>query len=140
MLSFPWNTIILNGLRILFSFQMKFVSHRIFFDFSDQIITASFDKTAKLWNTSNGACLQTYFGHRAEVVATEFSPLACERLATASMDRTAKIFQIETGQVLHTFHEHNAEVIVAHFHKNGNVLLTGSFDGNAYLWDLRANE
>lgn len=109
-------------------------------NFSDQITTASFDKTVKLWNAANGMCLQTYFGHRAEIVATEFSPLACERMATASMDRTAKIFQVETGQTLHTFAEHNGEVIAVHFHKNGNVLLTGSFDGNAYLWDLRANE
>lgn len=107
---------------------------------SDQILTASFDKTAKLWDAVSGRCLQTYFGHRAEVVATEFSPLVSERVATASMDRTAKIFQVETGQSLHTFTEHNGEVIAAHFHKNGNVLLTGSFDGNAYLWDLRANE
>lgn len=84
--------------------------------------------------------MQTYFGHRAEIVGTEFSPMDCERLATASMDRTAKIFQVETGQSLHTFAEHNGEVISVHFHKNGNVLLTGSFDSNAYLWDLRANE
>lgn len=73
-------------------------------------------------------------------MATDFSPLAFDHLATASMDRSAKIFQVETGQPLHTFAEHNGEVIAVHFHKNGNVLLTGSFDGNAYLWDLRANE
>lgn len=56
------------------------------------------------------------------------------------MDGTARIFQVETGHPLHTFAEHRGEVIAVHFHRNGNVLLTGSFDGNAYLWDLRANE
>lgn len=109
-------------------------------NFSDKIATASFDKTVKLWNATTGICLQTYYGHNSEVVSVDFSPLSCERLATASMDRTAKIYQIETGQLMHTFAEPKGEVIVVHFHRNGNVLLAGSFDGNAYLWDLRANE
>lgn len=126
--------------RMFFASVIKYGSMNHFDDFSDQITTASFDKTVRLWNAVNGMCLQTYFGHRAEIVATEFSPLASERIATASMDRTAKIFQVETGQTLHTFAQHDGEVIAVHFHKNGNVLLTGSFDGNAYLWDLRSNE
>lgn len=108
--------------------------------FSDKIATASFDKTAKLWSSITGACLQTYYGHKAEVVAIEFSPLSCDLLATASMDRTARIYHVETGQEIHSFSKHNAEVVAVHFNRNSNILLTGSFDHNAYLWDLRAKE
>lgn len=36
--------------------------------------------------------------------------------------------------------EHMAEVITTHFNKDGNLLLTGSFDSNAFIWDLRSKE
>lgn len=110
------------------------------FFISDKIVTASFDKTAKLWNASNGACLRTYYGHRAEVVATDFSSSSTELLATASIDRSSKIFNTETSQILNSFSNHGAEVIACKFHKYGDVLLTASFDNNAYLWDLRTQQ
>lgn len=107
---------------------------------SDKIATASFDKTAKLWSALTGLCLRTYHGHRAEVVATDFSPGINEYLATASIDRSAKVFKVETGQTMNSFTNHGAEVIAARFHRHGDTLLTGSFDGNAYLWDLRIQQ
>lgn len=61
-------------------------------------------------------------------------------IATASMDQTARIFHSETGQEIHLLQEHLAEVIVARFNKNRDLLLTGSFDGNAFIWDLRSKE
>lgn len=56
------------------------------------------------------------------------------------MDSTARIFDVETGLEVHSFMRHNGEVIAAHFHRNDNIVLTGSFDKNAYLWDLRSEE
>lgn len=44
------------------------------------------------------------------------------------------------GQETHILTDHLAEVIVAHFSKDGNLLLTGSFDSNALIWDLRSKE
>lgn len=56
------------------------------------------------------------------------------------MDSTARVYDIETGLEMHTLMNHDAEVIAAHFDKNENIILTGSFDSNAYLWDLRTKE
>lgn len=53
------------------------------------------------------------------------------------MDWTARVYDVETGLEIHSYLSHSGEVISAHFHKNENILLTGSFDSNAYLWDLR---
>lgn len=107
---------------------------------SDRIATGSFDKTARVWNATNGYCLQTYFGHTAEVVGLEMSPIDSSLLATASMDFTARIFHVQTGQQTHVLADHQAEVITVHFSKNGDLLLTGSFDTNALIWDLRSKE
>lgn len=56
------------------------------------------------------------------------------------MDHSARVFNIETGQETHSLREHDGEVIAVHFNKHGTILLTGSFDANAYLWDLRSKE
>lgn len=106
---------------------------------SDKIATASFDKTAKLWSATHGSCLRTFYGHSAEVVATEFSQSSCA-LVSASLDCTAKVYDVETGVEIHSFLNHDGEVIAAHFDKSENIILTGSFDSNAYLWDLRTKE
>lgn len=106
---------------------------------SDRVATSSFDKTVKIWSVVNGSCLRTFYGHTAEVVATEFSH-SNSRLASASMDSSAKIFDVETGIETQSYPNHDGEVIAVHFNRNENVLLAGSFDSNGYLWDLRSKE
>lgn len=91
-----------------------------------------------MWS-SNGTCLRTFYGHSAEVVATEFNPSGTQ-LVSASIDSTARVYDIETGLEMHSYLQHGGEVVVAHFHKDENIILTGSFDSNAYLWDLRAKK
>lgn len=54
------------------------------------------------------------------------------------MDGTARIFHIESGQELQTLKHHGAEVINCQFSRDGNLLLTGSFDRTASIWDVRS--
>lgn len=67
--------------------------------FSDKIVTSSFDKTARVWNAHTGACIQTFYGHKAEVVGAEFNPVNSGVIATASMDNTSRVFHVETGDI-----------------------------------------
>lgn len=136
--SSPLRLTIQNGMTLLLNLYLKFEQFVPLS--SDRIVTGSFDKTAKVWNATTGACLQTFYGHTAEVVAAEFNPSNVRMLATASMDHTARVFHVETGQETHMLADHMAEVIAAHFSRDGNLLLTGSFDSNAFIWDLRSKE
>ena len=43
--------------------------------FGNRVVTGSFDKTAMLWNSTTGKCLQTVEGHAAEIVCIGFDPL-----------------------------------------------------------------
>lgn len=52
---------------------------------SDRIITGSFDKTAKLWDSGNGKLLNTFVGHSYEIVCVQFDPHSM-LIATGSMD------------------------------------------------------
>lgn len=71
-------------------------------------------------------------------MANEFSQ-SSKLLVSASLDCTARVYDVETGVEVHSSLNHDGEVIAAHFDKNEHILLTGSFDSNAYLWDLRTN-
>ncbi|KAH8271332.1 hypothetical protein KR018_006993 [Drosophila ironensis] len=104
----------------------------------DKVVTSSFDNTAKVWSTSSGQCLCTFYGHTAELVAAEFHPLDGAAIATASMDGTARIYDVETAQELHQLTHHGAEVIAARYNRDGQMLLTGSFDHTAVIWDVRS--
>lgn len=124
--------------RITSLFNNQLINGRQFH--SDRILTGSFDKTAKIWNPTSGNCLNTLWGHTAEIVAAEFNPNLGEQVVTCSMDKTARVFHAETGQEIQLLGDHKAEVISARFNKDGNLLLTASFDETAIVWDLRMKE
>jgi WD40 repeat protein len=64
-----------------------------------RIVTASKDKTARVWDAQSGKLLTTLQGHGAAVLKTEFSPDG-ERIVTASDDRTARVWDAHSGKLL----------------------------------------
>merc|ERR1712039_795302 len=79
-----------------------------------EVLTASLDRTAKLWSAASGECLRTFEGHEASVRSAVFSPDGQEVL-TASGDRTAKLWSAASGECLRTFEGHRAWVWSAVF-------------------------
>ena len=69
--------------------------------FSDKIVTGSFDKKAKIWDANTGQCYHTLKGHKMEIVCLSFDPHGM-LVATGSMDNTAKLWDVETGQEIFT--------------------------------------
>jgi WD40 repeat protein len=59
--------------------------------FGDKVVTGSFDKTAKIWDSSTGELLHTLRGHSTEIVCLSFDPTG-QLVATGSMDSTAKLW------------------------------------------------
>ena len=56
-----------------------------------QIVTASRDQTAKVWEAQTGTELLTLTGHDNYVVSSAYSPDG-QRIVTASDDKTAKVW------------------------------------------------
>jgi WD40 repeat protein len=63
-----------------------------------RIVTASRDKTARLWDAATGTPIgEPFKGHAGYVMTAAFSPDG-KRIVTASADRTARLWDAATGK------------------------------------------
>ena len=99
-----------------------------------RIVTASADKTARLWEAATGRLLATLEGHRDTVRHAAFSPDGA-RVVTASGDRTARLWEVATGRRLATLEGHKGYVSSAALSPDGARILTASYDKTARLWE-----
>ena len=107
------------------------------------VVTASPDKTAKIWNASTGECTMTLRGHTDILLSAVFSHGG--DVLTASEDCTAKLWTA-SGHLLQTFTGHTHYVISAVSSKHGPwgehgaSVVTASADGTAKLWNAVTGE
>ncbi|NEO88184.1 MAG: hypothetical protein F6J87_28595 [Spirulina sp. SIO3F2] len=101
------------------------------------IVTASADRTARVWNRS-GQQLAILQGHEAGVNTAEFSPDG-QTIVTASADRTARVWN-RSGQQLAILQGHEAGVNTAEFSPDGQTIVTASADRTARVWSLNGRE
>ena len=74
-----------------------------------RIVTASEDKTARVWNAATGQLLATLRRPHGRVVHAAFSPDG-QRVVTASEDKTARVWNAANGQLLAKLEGHTAQV------------------------------
>jgi tetratricopeptide (TPR) repeat protein len=101
------------------------------------VISASDDKTARLWSTATGHPLGPPLQHQDWVSAVVFSPDG-KTVATASDDRTARLWSAATGQPLGPPLQHPAGVRAVAFSPDGKTLATTPWNEKAArLWEVR---
>jgi WD40 repeat protein len=107
------------------------VNSAVFSPDSSQVLTASDDRTAKLWDVKSGNCMMTFTGHEHHVVFAIFSSDS-ENALTAG-DKTARLWEVKSGKCVKTFEGHGGYVYSAVFSPDSNQVLTASFDQTAKL-------
>jgi len=107
-----------------------------------QVVTASRDGSAKIWDAANGQVLHKLVGgHRGPVYSAQYAPDG-SRVLTASDDGTARIWDPETGLIVEdspTF-SHEAAIRAAHYMPDGRRIVTVSDDRTAVIWDVVTGE
>ncbi len=123
------------------------------------IASASSDRTAKLWDSTDGKLLQTLKGHKRGVWCVQFSPTE-QIVATSSADGTIKLWSIVDASCikvrtllmnsvscpiglflsLKTFEGHETSVLKLLFVSNGSQMLTSASDGLVKIWNIKTNE
>ena len=116
-----------------------FVSRVAYSPDGQRMVTGSEDRTAKVWESSNGRELFTLKGHRESVRSLAFSPDG-QRIVTGSMDFTAKVWDANSGRELHTLTGHKAGIISLAFSSDGQRLVTGSDDQTARVWEVSTGQ
>ena len=106
-----------------------------------RIVTASGDKTARLWDAATGKQIGApLVGHEDAVCSAAFSPDG-KRIVTASLDKTARLWDAATGkQIGAPLVGHEGAVLSAAFSPDGKRIVTASVDKTARLWDAETGE
>jgi eukaryotic-like serine/threonine-protein kinase len=100
-----------------------------------RIVTASYDKTARVWEALTGAELIVLKGHSDRVFCAAYSPDSTH-IVTGSADNTARIWDARTGEQLLTLSGHDRRVDSVAFSPDGMRIVTGSWDKTARVWDV----
>ncbi|XP_073094303.1 WD repeat-containing protein 86 isoform X4 [Manis javanica] len=109
--------------------------------------TCSADRTIRKWDVLNGQCLQVFRGHTSIVNRIL---VAKNQLFSSSYDRTARAWSIDKGQVSREFRGHRNCVLTLAYSAPwdlprapcseeavaGGLLVTGSTDGTAKVWQV----
>jgi hypothetical protein len=99
-----------------------------------RIITASEDKSARIWEARTGAELAVLSGHGDRVLSAAYSPDGM-RIVTASADKTARIWDARTGAQLAVLSGHDDVLEFAAYSRDGTRIVTASDDKTARVWD-----
>lgn len=101
-----------------------------------QVVTASDDRTARVWDAVSGAEIES-LKHRPKVYRAHFSRDAT-KIVTVSFDATW-LWDAATGHLFAVLEGHEGEVTDAKFSPDGTRILTTSDDGTARLWNAVDN-
>jgi WD40 repeat protein len=100
-----------------------------------QIVSASDDKTVRLWDVASGLCLRTFQEHADRVMSIAFSPDG-RRIVSGGADRTVRLWETASSRSLRTFAGHTDEVRSVTFSLDGKQMLSGSSDKTLRLWEM----
>jgi WD domain, G-beta repeat len=100
-----------------------------------RVVTASEDKTARVWDAATGKALSEPMKHHRAVNSAQFSADG-QRVVTASRDNTARVWDAATGKALSEPMKHDGVVNSAQFSADGQRVVTAaSWDQTARVWD-----
>jgi WD40 repeat protein len=102
-----------------------------------RLVTASVDRTARVWDAATGHLLATLNGHTGPVNDAAFSADG-SRIVTASDDGTARVWDAATGHLLATLSGSAVEVRKAAFSLDAKRIVTTGADNSARVWDAES--
>jgi WD40 repeat protein len=103
------------------------------------VVTASEDKTARIWDASTGREINALRGHEGGATSAGFSPDG-SRVVTASYDKPARIWDVSTGREINIMCGHEDGVTSAEFSPDGTRVVTSSYDMTARIWDASTGQ
>ncbi len=98
------------------------------------LASASYDKTVRLWDASNGQHIQTYRGHSGRVNAVVWSPDS-SRFVSASDDGSVRIWNTTSKNPPFIFSEHAGKVTAVAWSPDGSRIASAGVNKVVLVWD-----
>ena len=98
------------------------------------IVSASTDKTAKLWDVNQGKSVRDFTGHGDTVLSVSVSRDG-SKLVTGSADKSARVWNVGDGKMLATLIGHAGLVSSVYLSDDASRVATGSADQTVRFWD-----
>ncbi|KAF9415811.1 hypothetical protein BGZ94_010389 [Podila epigama] len=94
------------------------------------VVSASGDRTIKIWSFETGECLRTLEGHTRGIACIQFEG---NLIISGSSDKSIKIWDIARGECIRTLVGHEDLVRTLQF-GNGRII-SGGYDETIKIWD-----
>ncbi len=102
-------------------------------------ISASNDRTLRVWDLVTGVSQYTLKGHQGAINAISISTDS-QICVSASTDHSIRVWDLESGKCLHTLEGHISEVQEASIFLNNTRCVSASRDGAIKIWDIISGE
>ncbi|HLZ64298.1 MAG TPA: protein kinase [Ktedonosporobacter sp.] len=103
-------------------------------------VSASADKTVRLWEVATGRSLCIFQGHADEVTSVSLSTdgkfilSGCRGLISG--DNTVRLWEVATGHCLRILKGHTDSILSVSLSADGHLGVSGSADGTMRVWEM----
>uniref|UniRef100_A0A7N5K8N2 POC1 centriolar protein homolog A n=1 Tax=Ailuropoda melanoleuca TaxID=9646 RepID=A0A7N5K8N2_AILME len=134
----PWLHLVLKGESTVFRAHTATVRSVHFCSDGQSFVTASDDKTVKVWSTHRQKFLFSLSQHINWVRCARFSPDG-RLIVSASDDKTVKLWDKTSRECVHSYCEHGGFVTSVDFHPSGTCIAAAGMDNTVKVWDVRTH-
>jgi WD40 repeat protein len=103
------------------------------------IISASMDKTLRIWDFITGECIQVLQGHMGEITSVALTSDG-KIAVSASLDKTLCIWDITARQCIHILQGHTGWVTGVALAPDGKIAVSSSRDHTLRVWDVATGQ
>ncbi|PAA82249.1 hypothetical protein BOX15_Mlig011859g1, partial [Macrostomum lignano] len=100
---------------------------------SRYIVSASGDRTIKVWHTASCEFVRTLSGHKRGIACLQYRD---NLVVSGSSDNSIRLWDIESGICLRVLNGHEELVRCIRF--DSKRIVSGAYDGKIKVWDLQA--
>lgn len=98
------------------------------------LATASGDRTVKLWNLHDFACVKTFEGHSNSVLRVDFMTRGMQ-LVTAASDGLVKVWNVKDEECVETLDNHEEKVWALAVNRDESFVVSGGADSMITIWE-----
>jgi WD40 repeat protein len=99
------------------------------------VVSASSDKTIRLWDTNSGEEIRRLEGHKGSVNSAVFSTDG-RIILSGSDDRTVRVWDVDTGKEIRVLQGHAGAILKVAISPDSKLAYSGSYDDTIRIWDI----